>query len=472
MTEASTVVLDVGKTLSKLTLWGPDGGLLDRRTRPNRPVVRTQSYAALDATGIEAWVAETLTEFARNTRIGAIMPVAHGAAAALLRDGALAIPPIDYEQSVATDERKDYEAGRDAFALTGSPMMSDCLNVGLQLHHLANVHPELFDGRSIILPWAQYWAWVLSGVAASEVTSLGCHTDLWRPLSGEPSALARRRGWADMFAPIRRAGDVLGMIRPEWSERTGLPNDVKIYCGLHDSNAALLAARGFPEIADFDATVLSTGTWFVAMRTPAAGAAADFSTLPEERDCLINVDISGTAIPSARFMGGREIERLIGIDTRSDDLAAKHEALLAAIPAIVSAGIMVLPTMASGFGPFPKYTGHWVGEPSDTFARRASAYLYLALVADTSLDLIGARGRILVEGRFAEAQLFVRALATLRPQTAIYVSNAHNDVSYGARRMIDPALLPSAALEKATPLPHDLSDYKTRWHAAAKTAAA
>ena len=42
---------------------------------------------------------------------------------------------------------------------------------------------------------------------------------------------------------MRRAGDVLGTVRPAWVERAGLPADTKIYCGLHDSNAALLGAK-------------------------------------------------------------------------------------------------------------------------------------------------------------------------------------------------------------------------------------
>ncbi len=67
-----------------------------------------------------------------------------------------------------------------------------------------------------ILPWAQYWSWLLSGVAASEVTSLGCHTDLWNPLTGEASALAERRGWAARLAPLRGAGDILGTLTPAW----------------------------------------------------------------------------------------------------------------------------------------------------------------------------------------------------------------------------------------------------------------
>jgi hypothetical protein len=197
----------------------------------------------------------------------------------------------------------------------------------------------------------------------------------------------------------------------------------------------------------------------------------DFSTLPEDRDCLVNVDVHGTPVLSSRFMGGREFERLMGIETRGTDLVADRQALREALPAILRDGIMVLPTMAPGFGPFPRNTGGWTEKPADKVAQRAAAYLYLALVADASLDLIGARERILVEGRFAEAELFVRALATFRPQTTIYTSNTHDDASYGARRLIYPALQPSAALERINPLPYDLAAYRTRWRAIAHDAA-
>ena len=73
-------------------------------------------------------------------------------------------------------------------------------------------------------------------------------------------------------------------------------------------NAALLAARGFPEIAQFDSTVVSTGTWFLAMRQ----GAAQRPELPPHRDCLVNVDATAQAVPAARFMGGREIDLLCG----------------------------------------------------------------------------------------------------------------------------------------------------------------
>jgi len=65
--------LDAGKTNAKLTLWDPAGRPLARRVRPNSNH-QTDGYRALDAQGIENWVVETLSEFARLGDIGAIVP--------------------------------------------------------------------------------------------------------------------------------------------------------------------------------------------------------------------------------------------------------------------------------------------------------------------------------------------------------------------------------------------------------------
>jgi sugar (pentulose or hexulose) kinase len=467
--ERLSVVLDMGKTLSKLSLWDASGAMIARRTRKNdRPtaVIGSDTVRVLDTAGIEIWAEGVLREFAAMGSVARIIPVAHGAAAAVIRDGALAVPPIDYEQAIPDQVRVTYAAQRDPFAVTGSPALPDGLNLGLQLHYLETLVPQLLANDALILPWPQYWAWRFSGVAASEVTSLGCHSDLWSPASGTPSPLAVRRAWADRLAPLRRAGDVLGTIIPEWTERTGLPADVEIHCGLHDSNAALLAARGFPAIADHEATVFSTGTWFVAMRTPKSSTTVDLALLPESRDCLVNVDAFGQPVPSARFMGGREIELLTGIDTRRVDITPDQTEILAAVPRIVASGAMVLPTLTPGVGPFAGGETRWARRPDDSFELRAAVCLYIALVANTSLDLIDAGGNILIEGRFAEAQSFVRALASLRPDAKIYVSNEHNDVSYGALRLIDPTLQPPSVLTAVLPLDIDLSDYAARWHEA------
>jgi sugar (pentulose or hexulose) kinase len=458
----ATIVLDVGKTLAKLSLWTADEKLIARQTRPNARV-NANGYRALDALGIEEWLARVLSEFARRAAVERIIPIAHGSAAAIVRDGALVCAPMDYEEPVPTAERRRYDIERDDFAMTGSPPLPGGLNLGVQLYRLEQLYPALLENGTMILPWPQYWAWVLTGVAASEVTSLGCHSDLWRPVEGTPSGLSLARGWANHLAPLRRADEVLGTLSPAWAARTGLSPSVLVHCGLHDSNAALIAARACPEISGNESTVLSTGTWFVAMRTPSAGIPVDIAALPEGRDCLVNVDAFGRPIPSARFMGGREIETLNAAGPPGIDLLSHPSELLGAIPAVLRDGAGIVPTMTPGSGPFPHGRGGWLGMPSDPFERQAAICLYAALVADVSLNLIGAQDRLLIEGRFAEVPVFVRALASLRPGSKVYVSDTHNDVSYGALHLLNPELPPSFGLLEVSPLDQDLAGYRERW---------
>lgn len=454
--DRSAVVLDIGKSLVKLTLWDEGTGtLIRRRTLANRSM-ETKRYRALDPAYIQDWLESVLKEFATLGPIGAIIPVAHGAAAAVLRNGALAYPPIDYESRISPEARAAYDIQRDPLWVTGSPALPNGLNLGVQLYQLESWN-ALQDGDRLI-PWPQYWSWLLSGEAASEVSSLGCHTDLWAPSLGGPSPMSRRHGWSERFAPIRKASESVGFLTKDWAARTGIGSRPRIYCGVHDSNAALHGARGFPEIATGEATVLSTGTWFVAMRSTSVGF--DISTLPEDRDCLVNVDVEGRPVPSSRFMGGKEIERLCGGD--SEQLFAPQY-FAHAVKQAVKAGVMILPAFVPGVGPYPRGRGRWIGTPESDGVRIGAIALYTALVADMSLDLIGARERIVVEGRFAHQPAFVSALATLRPNDRIYVSHAEQGVAFGALRLAYPYLSVPSALTEVEPAATDFADYRERW---------
>lgn len=441
------MVADIGKTHSRLALFARDGRLVARKSRRNaRPV--PAPWLPLDTAATGDWLIAALAEFS-DFPVAAIMPVAHGAGVAGLAGDSLAFAPLDYEWPIPDGLMADYRAGRDCFAITGSPALPGGLNLGSQLHYLESC--GMLAGVTL-LPYAQYWAWLLSGAAASEVTSLGCHSDLWQPGAGDFSPMARRRGWAGRFAPLVHAGSIIGTLRPDIARRTGLSSGVAIHAGLHDSNAALLAARAFPEIAGQEATVLSTGTWFVAMRNP--GEPVDLAALPEARDCLVNVAVDGRPVPSARFMGGREIE-LLGarIDRAGTD----------GLAAALSAGAMVLPALVPGCGPYPAHRHCWIAEPGDPAVRSAAAALYAALMADSALDLIGAKERLVIEGRFAGSELFTRALAALRPDTAVYTAEGEADVSFGALRLVDPQLRPAATLRRAAPLAADLTSYRAIW---------
>jgi hypothetical protein len=169
-------------------------------------------------------------------------------------------------------------------------------------------------------------------------------------------------------------------------------------------------------------------------------------------------------------MGGREAEVAGGVDSFALTDSCEPGELLARLPGLIASGAAAVPGFVAGVGPFPDATGGWINRPDDPIGLRAATGLYLALVAHTSLDLIGSRDRLLVEGRFAEDPVFVRALATLRPGQRLYTSNAEHDVAYGALRLVVPHLPPVSELTPVEPLDLDLRDYAATWRERAQRA--
>jgi sugar (pentulose or hexulose) kinase len=449
--DEAVAVLDVGKTHAKLSLIGADGALLAARSRANAVVV-ADGRPALDARGIEAWAIAALKDLAGLAKIVAVVPVAHGATAALVAGDELIAPVLDYEAEPPAAIAASYAAERDPFEATLSPPLPQGLNLGLQLFWQEALYPDTWPGKARALLWPQYWAWRLCGERAAEATSLGCHTDLWRPYEAGYSALAKRHGWDEQLGPIRLASAVLGTVRPELAQATGLSADCRVLCGLHDNNASLSAARGFAEMAGGAFTLVSTGTWFVSFQSGGGGPKA----YDPARDTLANVDVEGRPVPSARFMGGREYAAILG-----DDMGAT--ASLAAAAALVEASVRTRPAFASG-GPFPGLTGAVIGAPQTPAQRAALASLHLALMSDVELDLVAAEGPIVIEGRFAEDLVFPAALASLRRGSAVYACPDGGDaVALGAARLVWPALRPSAPLRRIHPAPFDLTAYAKAW---------
>lgn len=395
-------VLDIGKTNAKVVVLDSATGAEIAAVRTPNTVVRSGLYPHYDIEALWAFTLDGLRSFAQEPGFDAISITTHGASAALLgADGALAMPVIDYEHEYPDGIRNAYAALRPPFSETFSPKLSMGLNVGAQLHYQKTVFPSEFEKVATILTYPQYWAARLTGVAANERTSLGCHTDLWNPQAGTYSSLVDTLGIRDRMAPIRSAFDALGTVLPEIAARIGLSAPVPVYCGIHDSNASLL-----PHLVSREApfAVVSTGTWVINF-----GVGGDLTHLDPKRDALANVDAYGRAVPSSRFMGGREFEMLSAeIGTVAED---KVES---AINPVIEKGVMLLPNIAPGSGPFPGKEVRWIGaEDANAAERYAAMCLYLALMTEACLGLIGARGPVVVEGPFALNDTYLTLLAAL-----------------------------------------------------------
>ena len=216
-------VFDVGKTNAKLSLVDPTLGREVWSTRRPNEVLEGASGRQLDVLAIEAWLLDALRTAPQRERIGVIVPIAHGAAAVLVDHAGEVLAAPDYEDGRFDDVSAEYQPLRDPYSLTFSPSLSQGLNLGRQLYYLQTRRPELFQRAASILLYPQYWAWRLSGVMAAEVTSLGTHTDLWRPHERAYSQLARNQGWARMMPPQRSADDRGGCgHRAERRMRSGL----------------------------------------------------------------------------------------------------------------------------------------------------------------------------------------------------------------------------------------------------------
>ncbi|MEX8492457.1 FGGY-family carbohydrate kinase [Sphaerotilus sp.] len=408
MPPAHTLVLDIGKSNAKLVLVDAAGEVLARRVQANAPMPGP-GYTALGVPRLQQWLMDSIADLPERTRIARISISTHGAAFCAIDDQGLVLPPIDYEWDGYGAHRSAFEQAIDPFAHTGSPCLPAGLNAGLQLFWLQRTQPQTWSCIHHWLPYPQYWAWWLSGVAASEVSSLGCHTQLWAPWLGRFSDWAQGGGIAARFPPMRGAGDVLGPLRPELAARWGLSPDCEVLCGVHDSNACLVRYLPLP-----DMTLLTTGTWTVVMST------ARPEDTPVEAE-LFNVAVNGQPVPTARFMGGRDFDHLCA---GADPAWATQEALAALVETGWEARPLPGGQSEAAFEFWRqgrRVSGGVLAVPEPL--RPALAAVYCAERSATLITRLSPRGSVVVEGPLAGNKAFGLALAArLGPDRTLYRS--------------------------------------------------
>ena len=406
-------VLDVGKTNVRIAFVDSRSGEEIWRAQRASASITTPLGRELNVASIEQWLLAELGGAPQRERVAAIVPVAHGAAAVLVDAAGRVVAAPDYEDSQFNDYEAEYLRARDAFTATLSPALPLGLNLGRQLFCLERHHPQALAAAAHVLLYPQYWAWRLSGVMASEVTSLGCHTDLWLPRERAFSQLARDHDWVRLFPPLRAASDALGHITRELASATGLPGDCRVACGIHDSNASYLQHRlGRPPAAPF--CVISSGTWTIVM-----ASAADPSRLRAERDMLANVDAFGDIVATARFMGGREFEAIAPVPVCPDE---------SNLISVLGQQAFAVPAFARG-GPYAAHQGRLIHADRLSDAERSAlATLYTTLMTELLLEDLDARGDIVIDGPLATNAIYARLLAALRPQSQVLKRPAHVDV--------------------------------------------
>ena len=454
-------VVDAGATNTKIVLFSSKGKRLAERKAPSRHV-EGPPYRHIDPQAVAKLCSEALPELDLIAPIDVVVPCAHGAALALLaKDGSLAMPVMDYTAEPPDHVVEEYRRIEPPYSEVYCGLLPMALTHGLQLYWQERKFPAEFGKTAMIVTWIQYIGYLLGGRAVSEISSLSCQSQLMDVRENRFSSLARARGWDRLFAPMARAWEKTGQLRPEFKGSSFRGRGL-IITGVHDSNANYVRYLAAGSGAF---TLLSSGTWIIGFNR-----STPITRLKQDQDTASNTDILGRTVASCRFYGGREFEIIA-------QGAPAESARLSAVVGLVARRTMALPSFTNSGGPIPNSgsKGHIEGPAPASAEEQASlAALYCALMVSESLDAIHSRNDVIIDGPFALNAVFLALLAQLRAHRSqrILLSDLQEGTTSGAAclaLMKNEKLpeMPLALREVAASQVPDLADYWAEWRARA-----
>lgn len=448
-------VVDAGKTNTKVILFGADGKPVAERKVPSQNR-EGPPYRAIDPAPVRELCQKALPELDAILPIDVIVPCAHGAALACLAgDGTLALPIMDYTSEPPPEIIASYRQIEPPFSEVFGPLRPMALTHGLQLYWQQQSFAHDFEHIKTIVPWIQYVGFCLSGKLATEISGMACQSHLMNIRDGGYSSLVKRMGWQPLFPPLAKAWEAIGTLRAEFLGQN-FRGAAKVLAGVHDSNANYLRylAGGQKKF-----TLLSTGTWIIGFDTE-----AKLDSLIQEKDTVSNTDVFGNQVACCLFFGGREFEIL-------SEGAPGEAATLMAIQHIIDGKTYALPSFTDGGGPVPHSGGKGkiVGEKPISHEQCASlASLYCALMVSESLDALGSKHDIIVDGPFSKNLAFLQALAQLREGQRVLASDLRDGTTAGAAclALMPDGTLPNVPLSLTTIASQNLtnlSGYHANW---------
>lgn len=302
-------IFDVGKTNKKLFLFDEQYKIVEEQTCLLNETKDEEGEACEDLGQLTTWVTGALKKWDRegDLHVAAINFSAYGASLVHLgEDGSPIAPLYNYLKPYPAALKEKFYAkygGEVTFSmLTASPVLGS-LNSGMQLYRIKEQQPELFGRITHSLHLPQYLSGLITGIACSEITSIGCHTNLWNFSQHHYHEWVYREGIIDKLAPLMPSDTVLPVRMPSY---LGMPPDTLGDCvagiGLHDSSAAMI-----PYLESFREpfVLISTGTWCISMN-PFNDTPLTVAEL--QQDCLCYLSFQGRPVKSARLFAGYEHE--------------------------------------------------------------------------------------------------------------------------------------------------------------------
>jgi len=279
------LIFDIGKTNKKLFLFNEGYQVVHEIAAQFAETLDEDGFACEDIDALSHWIETSIVAVKQNQSfdIKKIHYSAYGASFVFIDDELKVLAPFyNYLKPFKASTQEQFELSYGSMEkmslATASPFLGN-LNSGLQLYRMKLEHPEKFKKIKWALHLPQYVHFLITGILASDITSIGCHTMLWN------FAINNYDDWV-----IQEGVDkILPPIQPE--------------VGLHDSSSALI-----PYLSSFAEpfVLISTGTWCISLN-PFNDSVLTTNELNQDTLCFLSY--TKKHVKASRLFSGKEHEQ-------------------------------------------------------------------------------------------------------------------------------------------------------------------
>ncbi len=418
-------IFDVGKTNKKLFLFNEDYKIVYEKSARFNEIVDEDGFACENVEALKSSLLESLNEvFSLDAYdVRAVNFATYGASFVYVDENGKPLTPLynylkPYPEALQAKFYAAYGGEEHLARQTASPVLGN-LNSGMQIYRLQQEQPEVYAKAKYALHLPQYMSFLVTGKPASDITSIGCHTNLWNFDTNEYHKWVQQEHIADKLAPVIDNEDATII------NRDG--KDVAVGYGLHDSSSALI-----PYLANFHEPfmLLSTGTWCISLN-PFNNAPLTADELKE--DCLCYMDYKGNPIKASRLFAGQQHEDQTKRLTAHYHHHVSKYKWVEFNPETVSVLKQDSRKVKNGdLLPFAEVDLNWYGYDEEAYHHliydlvRQQVTLSNLVLKNTAVK------RIFVDGGFSKNQVYMNLLAVAFPDLEIFASSMPQATALGA----------------------------------------
>lgn len=445
------VVFDVGKTNKKIFLFDENYKIVFERSARFIETYDEDGDPCENLESLRLSIFDSLLEVLKRKEfvIKAINFSTYGASFVYIDEYGKPLAPLynylkAYPEEIKKEFYEQYGGEKAISAATASPVL-DSLNSGMQLYRIKMEKPELYRQIRYALHLPQYLSYLVSGQEYSDLTSIGCHTQLWDFTKSDYHEWVKREGLDRKLAPIVSADAVFS------SEFPG--NQYLVGVGLHDSSAALI-----PYLINFHEpfVLISTGTWCITLNP------FNYSPLTAaelEQDCLSYMQYTGKPVKASRIFAGYEHEQQVKrIAAHFNQSVSRYKTME------YDAGIIaqLLKDKKKHNGPAQAWSKEsaFVNRDLSSFSSDHIAYHQFMLdiaeqqLASSKLVMTGNTvKRIFVDGGFSKNAIYMNLLAMLFPEVEVFAASMAQATAIGTALAIHKCW-------NTKPMPNDIIELK------------